>query len=568
MDLYVYSPLREGEIRLLVLKQRSDSVRAICRLEHRLHSKDLDYEALSYCWGVGERDYQVICEGKAINVTATLFSALRHLPFRNKERRLWVDAICINQDDDLEKNHQVAIMGAIYSSAKRTVIWLGDDKKVEAAVGRVERLTLPIIPASSTKGTKNLIRQIAPIFDCPWFRRLWVVQEVALANDCAFVARYKQVSYDKMIAVFRGMPKLEEYWYLLNEASAANLKNIYVIRYRIQEGQFTRLFLLELLHETDRFDVTDKRDKLYALFGLSTIFKGFPIKYDDEINDVFVNFGAWALREFPDLGLLSVARGPDNELPSPSWAPSYNMRGLPYSFLALEYIAAWGIRGPERMNNCSGIHDPNDHPKHYGSDGGCSDTTASWVAVDGLTLLLTGIFVDAVQDTIHEDFFALYDCDYRRALNSMREWACRKAREREPREATIRRLAAALIVESGDEEHIFLTQVKEHIQGKRISDQHHLRLRRKLFIWGKYRALGYTEEGRLVWLPRRSWEPRPTDARGGDRICIFRGGRLPYVVRPVGDGTYRLVGECWVQGMMQGEWVVNREPRLETISLI
>ncbi|KAK4206858.1 heterokaryon incompatibility protein-domain-containing protein [Rhypophila decipiens] len=113
MAPYVYSQLGPGEIRLLVLAPRSGWGEVICRLEHRLLSSDPDYEALSYCWGVDDKDHQVICEGKIIKITASLFSALRHLSFKRKERRLWVDGICINQDDDHEKNHQVSMMGTI-----------------------------------------------------------------------------------------------------------------------------------------------------------------------------------------------------------------------------------------------------------------------------------------------------------------------------------------------------------------------------------------------------------------------------------------------------------------------
>ncbi|KAM7195079.1 HET domain containing protein [Rhypophila sp. PSN 637] len=509
MATYVYSQLSKGEIRLLTLEPRSDSDQAICRLEHRFHSSDLDYEALSYCWGVGDKAHQVFCEGKTIRVTASLFSALRNLSFRSKERRLWVDAICINQNDDLEKNHQVSMMGTVYSSASRTVVWLGDDKEVEAAVSRVQRLPLPIIPPSSATCSENLIRQIAPIFDCPWFQRLWVVQEVALASDCEFVVRQKQVSFDKISAVFVGITDRWGYQQLFNATSGVNFENINKIRSYIRARQTSRLFPLDLLRKTEGFRVTDKRDKLYALFGLSPVSKEFPIKYDDEVNDVFVKFAAWALLEFPDLALLSSTRGPDNELPAPSWASSYNMRGLPISFLAVESLFVWGAGALDSTNTSSANHDRNGR-----SDVDCSDTTAS----------------------------------------------C-------PRAATIRRLAAALILESGDEGHILLTSVGEHIQGQQISYQHHKTLRDTLSIWARYRTLGYTSEGRLAWLPRRSQEPRPTEARVGDRICIFRGDRLPYVARPVGDGTYRLVGECWVQGMMQGEWVRDKEGKLDTVRL-
>jgi hypothetical protein len=572
MATYVYSPLGKGEIRLLVLEPRSDSHQVICRLEHRLLSGDPDFEALSYCWGVDSKVEQAICDGKTLKITASLFSALSHLSLKRKERWLWVDAICINQDDDHEKNHQVSMMGTIYHSARKTVVWLGEDKEVETAVGRLERLRVPIIPPSSASSSRNLTRQIAPIFDCAWFQRLWVVQEVALASECEVVAGYKQVALDKMEALLNSYSDMIwKHRELFNVSSAVNFTSICQIHNDIQTGRSSPIFLLELLQLTEEFDVTNKRDRLYALFGLSRVSKGFPIKYDNQnrtVNDVFVDFAAWALSEFEDLALLSFTRGPDDTLPAPSWAPSYGMCGLPNSFLNIcPTFSIWGTTLPGTNSSSSSSHGRNGPSTPGSSDGGSGDTPTSWFDVDGQTLLLTGMFLDTVQDTIHEAFNAAAEEGKRRALDAARDWACRIARGSEPRAATIRRLAAALILESGDDEHNFLTAVVEHMQQRHISHKHHKRLIDGLCTWARYRCLGFTAGGRLAWLPRRISRPS-CDAWVDDRICIFRGGRLPYVVRTVGDGTYSLVGECWVQGMMHGEWFLHGEVKLEEIHLI
>ena len=80
------------------------------------------YEALSYTWGDPKITKPVICSGKKIEITANLHSALYHLRYPDRQRILWVDALCINQEDDNDKETQVQRMGRIYSKAQRVLI--------------------------------------------------------------------------------------------------------------------------------------------------------------------------------------------------------------------------------------------------------------------------------------------------------------------------------------------------------------------------------------------------------------------------------------------------------------
>lgn len=85
----------------------------------------VDYEALSYTWGAPRGTEPIQCEGRTILVTLNCEQALLHLRQRFKPRTLWIDAICINQQSTEEKNQQVSMMGDIYTSATRTILWLG-----------------------------------------------------------------------------------------------------------------------------------------------------------------------------------------------------------------------------------------------------------------------------------------------------------------------------------------------------------------------------------------------------------------------------------------------------------
>lgn len=73
----------------------------------------------------GSRDDTLVVNGEEIPARENLLSALRSFQRRNDTAFLWVDAVCINQDDLEEKMTQIKLMGDIYSLAERTVIWLG-----------------------------------------------------------------------------------------------------------------------------------------------------------------------------------------------------------------------------------------------------------------------------------------------------------------------------------------------------------------------------------------------------------------------------------------------------------
>lgn len=88
------------------------------------------YNALSYAWGDPFPTADIVLNGSRMTVTANLESALRHLrdlPMPEAQGLpVWVDAICINQDDLKERNEQVQIMRDVYRKAHRVISYLGD----------------------------------------------------------------------------------------------------------------------------------------------------------------------------------------------------------------------------------------------------------------------------------------------------------------------------------------------------------------------------------------------------------------------------------------------------------
>ncbi|OCK83140.1 HET-domain-containing protein, partial [Lepidopterella palustris CBS 459.81] len=125
-EKFTYQPLEEPmEFRLLELLpgERDDPLN--CSLYHSSLTSHPHYYAVSYTWGTPGLFQEIELNGVAHPIQANLFDFLQQLRLPDAPATLWVDALCINQSDILEKNIQVPLMGAIYSIAKSVLVWLG-----------------------------------------------------------------------------------------------------------------------------------------------------------------------------------------------------------------------------------------------------------------------------------------------------------------------------------------------------------------------------------------------------------------------------------------------------------
>jgi hypothetical protein len=212
---YHYTPLREERIiRLLRIKEHEAGSLNLEVQSFLFHSLP-EFEALSYTWGKAvlasgetEEDLQrfernaanivkkrIKIDGCDFFVQENLYDALHELPKITKGW-LWIDAISINQMDLDERSHQVQLMGDIYSTAKRVVVWLGKDMLHVESVFDMQKY-LPIIRAASSfeavydRHIKETTSMSLTDWNAMWkqhvkfhrrrrwFGRMWVVQEFA-----------------------------------------------------------------------------------------------------------------------------------------------------------------------------------------------------------------------------------------------------------------------------------------------------------------------------------------------------------------------------------------------------
>ena len=177
-DHYSSLSLEPGDIRLLrVLPDKDEAAPIRCQLSnYSLHESTKGthlYEALSYVWGNPKKVLSIFLADRPFDVTENLHAALLRLRDRSFERVIWVDAICINQEDNSEKEHQILSMAKIYSQANRVIVWLGEaednsDEALKAlrAAGMNENVLC----------NPTIQQAILQLLERPWFRRVWVRQ--------------------------------------------------------------------------------------------------------------------------------------------------------------------------------------------------------------------------------------------------------------------------------------------------------------------------------------------------------------------------------------------------------
>jgi hypothetical protein len=144
-SLFVYPRLeRAGQIRLIRIPRKGFLAIPNYELSVVSLGDAIDYEAISYTWGDPTDKRIIRMNNEAYETTASAEEILRGYSSFWRSRLVWIDAICINQDDNPEKSSQVAMMRRIYQHATRVLVWLGDAKDAEFAIDFMEDFALGV----------------------------------------------------------------------------------------------------------------------------------------------------------------------------------------------------------------------------------------------------------------------------------------------------------------------------------------------------------------------------------------------------------------------------------------
>lgn len=157
-----------------------------------------DFKCLSCTWGDPYDIHAVLVEGRRIQVRRNLFRFLEHSI--GSDERFWIDAMCINQEDVVERGHQVQRMGLIYGTAAEVVVWLGDQLQVDVVAPLLMDSDsivwfdrghcidpMQVNPRART-GLEDICRH-------PYWSRVWIVQEVILQHNVWLLIGRMRISW-------------------------------------------------------------------------------------------------------------------------------------------------------------------------------------------------------------------------------------------------------------------------------------------------------------------------------------------------------------------------------------
>jgi hypothetical protein len=289
-----YSSLREDEIRILILKSGAPDLDLSYRLVTCRHEDQLPYDALSYALGNPEKVMLIECNGQITHIPTNLYTALLYLRYRTEDRILWVDTMCVNQDNLVELGEQVNKMARIFSEARRTLVWLGvrnslmvseplhllesyhfESGVVGEAPTQIGSLDGMVgLDFSKTRKDTSLLKRdwqpLIALLELPWFTRLWVIQEVVCAKRVVVLHGESNISWDTL-----AKPVKELYHSGLLDADIIS-KGARGIRAGLEMqyiGEQIRRdnapSLLHLLLATSLAECSDPRDKVYGVLSMA-----------------------------------------------------------------------------------------------------------------------------------------------------------------------------------------------------------------------------------------------------------------------------------------------------------
>ena len=308
-------------------------------------------EALSYTWGFQEDLDTIYIEqnsgASTLHVTSSLVLALRYLRYSDRPRTLWVDAICINQQDEVERNSQVSQIGTLYALASQVIVWLGPEsedskhaistlphlgEQVECAQGWKFQSPEAIEPRWYDRGfplpfDARTWSAVTAFFRRKWFTRVWTLQEIHRGHSCAVV----RCGHDSIS------------WYHLRRAILAmDAKNglteeltILIRRAQVAACSSSNFSVRRLLSSVKSRECTDHRDKIYGLLSIMPVSfaKRIQPQYSLSVAEVFKNAFLVHLDSVQRLELLPYGNINHTLPEGPSWVPNWGVEVPPSSIV-------------------------------------------------------------------------------------------------------------------------------------------------------------------------------------------------------------------------------------------
>ncbi|KAI1165991.1 heterokaryon incompatibility protein-domain-containing protein [Nemania serpens] len=612
---YQYSALSsiEPQIRLVTLNAGSWSDELECTVHIVSFDDQLVFETLSYVWGNPHVLKRISLNGQNVEITENLWLAMRRLRDPSTHRVIWIDAICINQKDDDEKSQQVAMMGEIYKRCKKCIIWLGESSdnpelgvQSATATRACELLGilatdkhLPELPCfQAVEGQRTNISEqyqahfeaLRQLLDLPWWRRIWVIQELVLPPSVKFLYASEEFSYQTLRGVVEMLKSHAATCCMSHRMTlrALAFDPLLTIQERADPMVSTRetwtksesISLFQLRRQFYAFQATEKRDLFYGLLGLVTEWgSGKPLRPNYRVpvreavtEAVFKCTSEQGGMEFL-LGERLFRTSDQKDAPVlPSWVPDACFCSVPPQWVAVEQ---------RRLKMYS----------TFAASGSCIQATSELAIGERETLFAQTLAVDKIAK-VGNVCDALENWDD--APDVLRQWmemlqlGLRDWPADPPPEGSLMDVFWRTIINNSVEADT------EDLSYRKPTVQDYSQLRSLWFFLlepiFQVIKLSFTVESHDPLLSKASkmiyhilvclWQRRlfitegerlglaPRDASVGDEVHIVLGAPVPFIFRRIEESakaggrtdilpSYVVVGNAYFHDVMEGDWIEN-----------
>jgi hypothetical protein len=467
---------------------------------------------------------------------------------------LWVDAICINQQDVVEKSSQIRFLPHIFQRAASVFAFLGNSPQNQRALETLMQIRakgavadwpkcLPPVPLSwnslSVPSPQDTVwADIHQFFQNPWFRRAWVIQEVVLAASVRIVCGNWIVDWNDLLSATQTVDRECR----RSTTATANVCPwefyLELAQHREWEARQTRWALINLLEPFRYLEASWTRDRLFALLGFASdgADPAFEPDYTIPLEAVVTRFAGAFIKQGKVLQLLYRASLGSQPSRFPSWVPDWTTLKPPSLYEASaggkQFCASW-------------IAEP--YVEH---DAGSDELRVRGFRLDTLQHVTSASNVPEQWGEYWQEIDAMMDVPmiktvYPQNMRDEMKWKVPIVGALFPRtmgpgnldlevsyDAFRRNLAMAKLAR-------FENDPAVSAEGNNYA----LALGDNIYGW-KF----FTTQRGLVGLG-------PPSSMAGDLVYVFNGGGVPFLIRRSATraGAYRLIGECYVHGLMDGE---------------
>ncbi|CAH0057098.1 unnamed protein product [Clonostachys solani] len=615
---YEHSPIqRQRSIRLLTIFA-ADDFEATLRAKLKIHRLDStpEYTALSYVWGKAGATIPIFIDGHMLKIRKNLSVALKRWRRRQGTFRIWVDAICINQEDNDEKSSQVQLMRFIYQSARMVLVYLEEADGWEEANKAMQHLCEAkkdgMLPEYAGGGTptadflsevdsylqkwglpareSDVWQSVTKVSENSWFQRAWTLQECYVSNNCQIFHGNTLFDLDIFCDTLRDWifsAIATKIWrhFLDHTGPSSRISLLNFQRSRKgQDQELLALPLFTLLAFTNGSQATKACDLIYALIGISlqADHPSLQPKYGLNEDDIFIRVAEYAIEEGEGPLLLHSVPNLAKDLPkgSASWIPRWN---------ADETRSTFGTPS-HRINDCifsaSGHSDPAFHSREIqGSHilsvrglifdsieqlGTCRTDIKGQVDLAEIADPITECLVKAHNLLLSRDGYRHYPNECRASVLSRLATCDIEGNAWHVRAPALNQTAMAMVLahsikkpQNGPRSEADVASIKDI-----MVDWDSPGFGCNVELFASAAANGFrlqrfiTSQGYIGQAPQSVGIGRSE----GDKVVLIAGCHVPFILRPQAEGRYSVVGDCYLHGIMDGEaWDEGRAVVIEIV---